>query len=718
MSRAEIDKLGSILGNEGVSEQEANEAWDAGKVMFKEDEKIYDILTREDLEFAHNPMIQLLDDEGYDKFTNKKGYATFKRATYDELIGDNKPEVPAINVSKAGKTGVSQFLVRRGSSKPVLNPLMGAMLNHNAIMSKGMQQMVYNKFLPIADMHPTLFQVEELKVSPESTKRYPQEGSKEYIVARKNYKRVPIRTDADIKRVLDENYSYHNAHLLERVGVTMSQLFRTGTTGVFWQFFLNNIFIDQVTAFLNSRNGMMPFISSAIHVAPAALNALSRGALFTNSPEAAYLKEYLFLAGTSQTFLSADIEGIQDLNDIIKGKGKGLRRRTNRMFENIVKWMSTPGNATEIMTRGTEYILARKAGKTQVVALEEAGRVSASFHHIGRFGDLGVGKSAVRSIPYFNASLQVLKTTANSLATPKGAARYAFAALSMVAMSTGSILYMLGADDDEEEDERIQILKSLPPDALTKYLFLPSPYSKSKLIQIRIPETVGWLAGLCNMMLLEGKGHTKYDWNEYGEASASFLPTQLNPFNPVQAIFSYIPQVFKPTIETGFGMKLYPNVRPIESKRDESLPPELRFNKYTTPGAIFLGSVMGWSPKKIDHFISGTGGRATGYFLGKPGAWGIGRILERELYLEASRQVQYFYEIKKEVAQDMKAHTEGLKEYSDEEVALMYQRDSLVADIEGLLNEYKDASESEQEVQNGQIRNAIFEKCKELEDLK
>ena len=220
------------------------------------------------------------------------------------------------------------------------------------------------------------------------------------------------------------------------------------------------------------------------------------------------------------------------------------------------------------------------------------------------------------------------------------------------------------------------------------------------------------------MMLLEGSGHTKYDWNEYGEAAASFLPTQLNPFNPTQAIFSYIPQIFKPTIETAFGMKLYPNVRPIESLRDLSLPPELRFNKYTTPGAKLIGSTLGWSPKKIDHFISGTGGRATGYLLGKPGAWGIGRILERELYLEASRQVQYYYEIKKEVARDFKAYNEELKEYTEEEVDLMYQRKALTSEIEGLLDEYKDTSESDQDVLNGQIRNLIFEKCKELEALK
>src|SRR5690606_10241372 len=124
--------------------------------------------------------------------------------------------------------------------------------------------------------------------------------------------------------------------------------------------------------FVNTRNGLIPFISSIFQVGPALL--------MKNSKEAAYLKEYLFLAGTSQTFLSADIESVKQIEDIIKGEDKKFIKRANNLFENIAKILSTPGNATEIMTRGTEYIMARKAGKPQQVALEEAGRVSAPFH--------------------------------------------------------------------------------------------------------------------------------------------------------------------------------------------------------------------------------------------------------------------------------------------------------------------------------------------------
>ncbi|HEY0770105.1 MAG TPA: hypothetical protein VGD31_07195, partial [Sphingobacteriaceae bacterium] len=199
----EINRLASILENEGVSKKEVNEAYDSGTAMFANDEKMYDTLVQEDLEFAHNPLVQLLDDDGYDKFKDRKGYATFKRAFYDELIGDSE-NVPTIQ--NAGKTKVSQFLTRRGSTKPVLNPLMGAMMNHSELMRKGLRQLVYNKFLQVAEKHPDMFQVLELVTNADSSNRYPQEKDPNILMARKNFKRVPILVDADIKAVIDENY--------------------------------------------------------------------------------------------------------------------------------------------------------------------------------------------------------------------------------------------------------------------------------------------------------------------------------------------------------------------------------------------------------------------------------------------------------------------------------------------------------------------------------
>ena len=376
-----------------------------------------------------------------------------------------------------------------------------------------------------------------------------------------------------------------------------------------------------------------------------------------------------------------------------------------------------PGNASEILTRSTEYIMARKAGKSQIVAIEEAGRVSAPFHHVGRlkFGFENTVAPYVRSVAYFNSSLQVFKQTKDSLGTKSGRTRYAFAALSMIAASASTALYLMAKDDD---DEQKQLFKSIPPDAMTKYVYLPNPYSSKRLLQIRIPEQLGFLSGLFNMMIIEQADQTDYKWTEYGQAATNFMPQQVNPFGGVQALFSWAPQAIKPGAETIFGVKTYPSLRPIETSRDQSLPPELRYNAFTSPAAKFLGEQLGWSPKKIDHFLEGTFGRSVKYITGKPGGRGVTDIFGRELYFEASRQVQFYYEIKQINQQDVKAYLDGRKEFTKEQVDRMFAIEDLVIDITAILEDYK--NEKMEDLDSPAVinaRNDAFKKIRDLEKL-
>lgn len=702
----QIEALEDLLHKDAIGEKEAEAAFQEGQKMFKEDEKRFDALMAENLEFLHNPMVQLLDKEGYDKLKDVKGYAPFKRQFYDELTGDL--DTP---VMMSGKTRVGSLMGRHGSSKPIVNPLISAMQLHSEVLRKGMKQMVYNKILDIAKEHPTLFQ--EMPYDPA------QERSQDILMARRDYKKVPLLVNRDIKAVIDENYQFHNMHLLEQVGIAMSQLFRTGTTGIYWQFFVNNTFLDQMAATVNTQNGMMPFWSSAKEAIPAMANLASerifgKAIWFPNSMEAAYLKEYLFLAGSTQTFLNADITNRHNMEKtVMGGSSVTFGKRVADYFSFLVQLLSVPGNVTEIATRFTEYSLARKAGKSQVVALEEAGRVSAPFHHQGRLGGQ-LGRSYVRTVPYFNSSLQVLRQMGRSLKTEEGRKRYAFVTLSMMAASAGAMLALLHKNDD---DEQKQILKTLTPDEMSKYLYFPNPYSDKRLIKVRIPEQMGAIVALQNMMLIRGADQTNYKWSEWGEAGASFLPTQLNPFNPMQMLFSYIPPAPKTAIETVAGFKTYPNVRSIETERDKLLPPSERFNKYSSPVAIFLGHELDWSPKKIDHFLEGTLGRSVKYVTGKPNTYNVQDVFAKEMYFEASRQVQLYYNVKERNAQQVKAFEMGLRDYDKDQENLLYQREDLLIDIETAMQEYKEINEDENKMEATRVRNEIFVMLRQLENL-
>jgi hypothetical protein len=68
--------------------------------------------------------------------------------------------------------------------------------------------------------------------------------------------------------------------------------------------------------------------------------------------------------------------------------------------------LSLPANISEIATRAQEYAKARKNGKSQWNALEDAGRVSAPFHHKGMQAKNAFTRGSVASIPYLNASMQ------------------------------------------------------------------------------------------------------------------------------------------------------------------------------------------------------------------------------------------------------------------------------------------------------------------------
>jgi hypothetical protein len=118
------------------------------------------------------------------------------------------------------------------------------------------------------------------------------------------------------------------------------------------------------------------------------------------------------------------------------------------------------------MTRATEYIKAREAGKSQIVALEEAGRVTAPFHHIGRFGGGKVGQVYIKSIPFFNPAIQVLAQVAETLETPGGRARYLFTALAITAASIASVGLLYSRGTDEQKD----LFADIHPDELNKYI--------------------------------------------------------------------------------------------------------------------------------------------------------------------------------------------------------------------------------------------------------
>ena len=515
--------------------------------------------------------------------------------------------------------------------------------------------------------------------------------------------------DTYIAKILQETFSPEDTYIVLKILIEATRLFKAGTTGWFPPFVVANTSLDAISRFVNTRTNLIPLFSEPIE--------LTKALALKDSEERDYANEYLYMAGKLHTRMG--------WNKVAFGEGtlKGLsaRRRSERLaagMSRIADFMSAPSNISEIAPRLTEYIKARKMGKTQAVSLEWAGRVTAPFHHKGMMGGK-VGRDWVRAVPYMNPILQVLDITAERLKTKEGAARYVVVATILGAAAGATLYTILNSWDDDDKEKALNNLLGKSPKELGMYIYIPNPFEKGELWKIRVPETHSMIALGMNMYILEKYTSTKYTKKEIGQALTAPLPDQLQPWKGFMWIMSLTPQLPKTAIEMGFNTTMFPEARPIETMTDKKLVPEMRYSPYTTDFAKWLartetGRKMELSPKMIDHFIKGTFGRASGYVTGKPKIFNMGEIIKAQMYLGSSRQAREFFEKTDKYEQEVIFAKNKIKEKTGE--SRMTYSD--------MLEEYKaidkprlTKAEMEDRVKYLETAEIIMEKFAELKKL-
>ncbi len=694
--------LKEVLDNDAFSRKEIDEAYEQNKEQYKDEEKMFDILSREDLETLHNADIQLIDKEQYTQLKNKEGYASFKRQFYDEIVGDSE-QSGSVGV---GGTKVSSLIRRKGSEKTIINPLYSALVNHNEVVRKSMKQLVYNQIANIGSsaVLPTLFQEVPLSTAIDEQGRvsYPQEKDPDMIIGRRDYKRVAVLTDREIKATIDNLLTYKNVDVFVQLYTGISRFFTAGTTGFYPQFALTNFMIDQVTATANSYNKYRPLYSPLT-----ALKAAFEKTKGINSPEARFYEEYLVMGGERQTFT-----GWQKLepNDLFKRitSEKSKMEKAIGLVNKGTDILSIPAAKSELFSRAAEYINARKAGKSQVQALEEAGRVTAPFHHIGAWGasqgQKGFGQTYIRGLPFFNASLQVLDQTARVASTKSGQQRITFMVLAVTAAYLTSALAMADASDEQKEQ-----YKGLEAADLSNFIYYPDP-SGSGLIRVKMSTTFSLPGTLINMVIANKMFSAKYEAKDAMEAATSWLPTQLQ-FTKPETILSWIPQIFKPAAYTVLNVKDYPTVSSLVNTGLSRKPAPLQYNEGTSVFAKKLGEVMNLSPIKIDYLLTGYFGRASGFLTGRPGIYNPASSIMREYYFTTGRQVRKFYEESDKIAGEYTAYQnweKGYTNYSKEQVAELYRKKMIADDVDGLLGDYRELDVKKEPEKAAELRGQIL----------
>jgi len=677
-AKENYNEVKSILDKDGFTEKEVTDAYLENKEIFLPYEKKFDKLTREDIRFLHQPEIGLVNNDKYRRMTKRVGYAAMQRSFHNDILGEDTKSFSNIRI---GKGKISSLIRRKGSRKPIINPLFSAIKNHAEMTRKGLAQFTINKHVQLAIDYPEklgdVFEVKQLQAVPNGKEGFifPQEKDPNIIMGRINYKRVPVETNKIIKRTIDEVLNFQNIGIFEQALLTSSRLFTKGTTGVFVGFTLANVPVDTITSFAQTRNKLVPVYD--------ALRTFTKVMMDSKSKEHEYLLKYLILGGERQTLIGWQNMSPSEYFKAITKEREGLMKIVD-LVESGVDILGKPSQYSEIMTRATEFAKAKMNGKTDLVALEEAGRVTAPFHHIGRLGGGKFGQVYLKSIPYANASLEVLAQAIETAKNSKGRQRMLFVLLAISAASIAGFQLILSAGTDEQKRQYVD----LDPAESNKYIWYPLPGGKG-LGKLRVPDIFNMPGTLINMKRADNQLDADYAAKEYLSAVTSWLPQQINPTNFTKWWMSILPQAIKPITLTTLGMKDWPEVIPIESSSVKYREPELRYNDQTSFVARWIGASFKVSPMKVDFLLSGIFGRASQYIIGKPGAFDLSRQLKKDYYPENGRKFRKFYDVMEENNQQYESIKNQRKDYSYEERVEILRTKSKIETISNLMQSYR-----------------------------
>ena len=653
LNNNEIPRLGAKLGFEELKDQFVREA------------KLFDILTDETLKILNNPLVDLLSTERYLAMRDREGYATLKRGDFNQVLGD---EMRARAAGDPAKPRAASFLKQSvGSNKPVLSPLMETMKNMNEAYRIALRQRIYNTVAKIAVHFPDLFQQQAFKAVPIDGKIvFPQMANKEFIVARKGGKWAAIRTNTEIRRLLEETFDFTSVHIFERASKLMARAFTMGTTGLYLPFIVPNVSMDQMGGLGNTQNKYKP-IWDQIRL----MRAYFKG---SDSEVTRFVEEYFALGGDRQTYLNMyDMTANEYFRRIeqevaaIGGFLEGARKGAN-----ILKW---PVNTSEIMTRLVEYIKARERGKDQMLALDEAARVTVPFARIGRFGFGplnvgGIGRSVVTSAPYLKASFNTMRQAWRSGGQKDSKVKQQYWFVYMTA-TIAAIGGMAAALFNSSEDQK-RLVKGLTPDELGSAVFFPHPTDKSKLVKIRVGQEQLAVATLMNMVMIQYMTNVSYTGKEWTQGATSWVPDGLNVTDPWRVMFAWWAQITRPLVEVALNKKTFPTIRPLESPAERELPLAVRTRENTSVVAQALGRKLNLSPIQLEHLIEGYGGRVTRFITGKlkPTVEDVifkPMTMSIDLRYSGMRQIQIYWVRKKAVGMIANAVKQRLIEISPED---------------------------------------------------
>lgn len=614
-----INKQTKLIEKDNFDIQAATNFLNEYDKQFEIASEIYDYINTEVARFAYET--GRLSKEKFESYEKNPSYAAFRRITEDDFATD-------MPMTSGGgqQSQVSSFKTRTGSMKQIISPVYSQMFYISEVINKGMQNQVWSKLAEIAENDEFVAKnYFEPMATEEATNKdtgmisYPQMNDKNLVPVWKNGKPTFYKANKPLL-AMAETMRPQELHTALYLAKYATNIFSRLTTSANPLFPLVNLPVDTISAWMNTKAGFKPVVSQAKSLVDLGKFAFeeffgkienvskwydrirAKPIKSLSKEDQSLFAKYLALGGSTQTLSGYYEMSPDEMIAAIRGDSK-LKRAVKNIDTFTLGILEFPSNTSEYLTRFAEFKRAKEKGFSDDVAMYMASEVSVPFIQQGYFGGK-FGQEFVRTIPYMNASIQVM---AKFIKTSKeNPAQVALVGGAIAALTISMALMTMALSDDDD----IRALASQEPEDLSKFIYIPNAIGGGKgFTKIRVPEQIGWIGAVSTMAIMQQHQNIKYNMGDYRRAVTAQVPRQFNVFEPTQALLSLQPQIVRPTYEVITNTRAYPTIRNIVPDFMRKKLPEYQYDEYTSETAKFIGKYMNASPKLVDYFIKSQFGK-------------------------------------------------------------------------------------------------------------
>lgn len=392
-----------------------------------------------------------------------------------------------------------------------------------------------------------------------------------YVNGKKQYMEVPDNLYESMTGLNEVSSDF-----LVKIFSAPAKLLRTGVT-LSPEFMLRNFVRDQWDAFIQNKVGFRPVIDPVASLAD-----------IMGKTDVYY--DWLRSGGAHSTFVDLSRDNLKHMTNELQKDPSAFRHL------NIISTAQQISQAIEQATRLGIYKAGVRRGVSDVEAGFAAREGTVDFAVRGQNQTL---KNFSSMTAFFNPAIQGTDRFMRAhKEDPIGATTKAIASVTIPSV----LLHYMNKDDPD--------YKELPN--WQKNIFWHIRVKEGPEGFARIPRPFLWGAvyGAAPDRFLE------YLETKDPKAFKGFMKSLLDAATPVQGDPNGIllPTFAKPLIENAADWQFF-RERPVVPVSRKNLLPEFQYGKYTGETARQIGKAMGWSPAKIENFVTGYSGTTGAYVL-------------------------------------------------------------------------------------------------------